>query len=215
MNKSPWLMLTAAIAIALLGAAPARAAVLYTYSIQSVSAASPSTGDEFEVDLTNNSGSPIVVNSFTFGIQMPTGFTITAANCTTAVNTYIFSPTGTDSLACPDLSTPGTLPGTSVDASDVWVGAGNGATVADGATVALGEIIFDAASGLTPGPYTVSFIPADDSMSDVTGAPIGPINDSGTGTITVPAASVPEPSTMALFGLTLLPLVWAKKRSRS
>jgi hypothetical protein len=52
-------------------------------------------------------------------------------------------------------------------------------------------------------------------LSDVNGNTLGPINDSGTGTITVTAASVPEPSTMALFGLALLPLLWAKKRARS
>ena len=82
-------------------------------------------------------------------------------------------------------------------------------------TVALGEVYFSIASGVTPGPYTVSFITNDDSLSDATGNPIGPINDSGTGTITVTAAAVPEPSMFYLLGLTLLPLLWAKKRARS
>jgi len=209
MRKSPWLL--AAAAIAFLGVVPARASV--TYSIQSVSSSSPGSG-QFEVDLTNNNSSAIVVNSFTFGLSMPNAnFTVTNADCNTT-STYIFSPTASDSVYCPDLAS-NSLPATSLNAGDLWAGAGNGFSLGAGLTVALGEVYFSIASGVTPGPYTVSFITNDDSLSDATGNPIGPINDSGTGTITVTAAAVPEPSMFYLLGLTLLPVLWAKKRARS
>jgi PEP-CTERM motif len=210
MGKSQWLV-WAAIGVGI-GAAPAHASALYTYSIESVSAASPSSGDAFEVDLTNNSGAAVDVDSFEFGLNMPNAnFIITGADCNTAVNTYIFAG---NSFFCPALAS-NILPDTTLNAGDLWAGAGNGFSLGAGVTVALGEVYFSVAAGVAPGGYTVSFIPAEDSLSDITGAPIGPINDSGTGTITVSSLAVPEPSTMALLGLTLLPLAWARKRSRS
>ena len=199
------------IATALLGTAPLRASAVFTYSIQSVVSASPGTGS-FEVDLTNNSGAAAVVDSFDFGLSMPNAsFTFTSARCDTTLNTYIFAPPATNSIACPAIN-GNALPDTILNAGDVWGGTGAGVSVADGATVALGEVFFSIAGGVTPGPYVVSFIPADDSMATVTGALIGPIDDSGTGTITIAA---PEPTTMALLGLTLLPLFWAKRRGRA
>ena len=166
MSKSPWLISPVAIVVALLWADRqfTHASALYTYSIESVAAASPSSADAFEVDLTNNSGADIDVDSFEFGMDMPNAnFTITGADCNTAVNAYIF--TG-NSLFCPALAS-NVLPDTTLNAGDLWAGAGNGFSLGAGVTVALGEVYFSVASGVAPGGYTVSFIPAEDSLSDI------------------------------------------------
>jgi hypothetical protein len=205
MNKSRQLLLPVALAIAL-GALPAHASILF--GLQSVGASSPSTGNSLEVDLTNT-GADVTIDSFSFGLMVgTTDITFTSATIATTVNPYIFAG---NSLFGPVIST--TSPGQTVIASDLWGGAGDGFTVGTGVTVGLGEVFFDVGAGATPGPDTVSFVSADDSLSDIDGNPI-PIDAEIPGTITIAGgSSTPEPSTMLLLSLPLALLAWARKRN--
>jgi hypothetical protein len=198
-----------AIATALVGAVPAQAAL--TYSMQSITALSPSSGNAFEVDLTNT-GPDQVIAAFSFGLSMTdTNFTFTSATTGSLVNTYIFA--GGNSFD--DLLNSGVVSSTatvdSLIGSDLWFGNGPGFTLGSGVTVALGEVFIDVASGAAPGPYIVSFVPGDDSLADGNGDPLS-LDDTATGTITIPGTAIPEPSTVALLGLTVLPLLWARKQ---
>src|SRR5580692_2135167 len=85
--------LSLAAAFMLLAAAPARATIVY--STQNVTEVSPSTGDTFEVDVTNT-GAAVVIDSFGFGLSLPTGFIITNATDDTLVNPYIFAGNSLD-----------------------------------------------------------------------------------------------------------------------
>ncbi|HEY1760440.1 MAG TPA: PEP-CTERM sorting domain-containing protein [Bryobacteraceae bacterium] len=199
-------LLPAAVAIALLGASPAHASILFT--IESVGATSPSTDNSFEVDLTNTGGD-VTIDAFSFGLMVgTTDITFTSATIDTTVNPYIFAG---NSLFGPVIST--TSPGQTVLASDLWGGAGDGFTVGAGTSVGLGEVFFDVGPGASPGPDTVSFVSADDSLSDIDGDPI-PIDGESSGTITVAGgtSTTPEPSTLLLLSLPLALLVWTRKR---
>jgi PEP-CTERM motif len=206
-RRNSVLSITAAFAIAMLGAVPARATV--TYSIQSILATSPSSGNSFEVDLTNV-GSAIVVSSFFFEVSVAdTHFNFTSVSDGTLVNTYIFAGNSTFG---PFLDDP-PASGQSVLASDLWGGSGSGFSVGDGVTVALGQVFFDVAPGAAAGPYTVSFVSPGDSLSDGNGDPIK-VDNAVPGTITLSVGATPEPSTLALFGVGAIALVFARKRSR-
>jgi hypothetical protein len=203
--RKPDLLLPIVLAIALFGAAPARATM--SFSIESVAVTSPSSGDAFEVFLTNT-GSAVDINSFTFELSISdTHFNFTSVTTATVPDTYIFAG---NSLFGPNIDFP-PASGQSVTASDAWVVAGNGFTVGTGVTVGLGEVFFDVTSGAAPGPYTVSFAPSGTSLSDINGNAI-PIDNLNSGTITVGGSAVPEPSTFALFGVALAAVLFARKR---
>jgi hypothetical protein len=207
-NQSRWRLLPAVIAIGLLGAASSPAATLLL-SLQSVLASSPSTGNAFEVDLTNT-GSDVVVNSFSFGLTANTQFIFTSATTSTVSSTYIFDGIG-NSFFGPDITTSSVGAGFII-VGDLWAGTGNGFTVGNGATVGLGEVFFTVAADVAPGPYTVSFVtdPSQTNLSDSGGVNI-PISFFNSGTITVPESAAPEPTTLALFGVPALLLLLARK----
>jgi hypothetical protein len=195
------------IAIGLLGASSSSAGTL-GLSLQCVLASSPSTGDSFEVDLTNSTGNAVVVNSFFFGFTANANFIFTSATTATTNSTYIFDGIG-NSLYAPDITS--TAGAGFISAGDLWVGLGNGFNIADGATVGLGEVFFNVAAGVAPGPYTVSFVTDQTSLSDINGANI-PIGSFNSGTITVPGGeAAPEPTTLALFAAPALLLLLARK----
>ena len=205
MNKSCRLLLPVAIAIGLLGAAPAPAGTI-DFSIQSVLASSPSSGNALEVFLTNNTAGAVVIDAFTFGLSEASNTIIFTSATTATVHTYIFAG---NSLFGPTINN--TAAAGSLTAGDLWAGAGNGFSVGTGVTVGLGEVFFNVPSGAA-GLYTVSFLSdvADTSLSDINGAAIA-IGKENSGTITTPASSSPEPSTLTLFGLAIALLAWARK----
>jgi hypothetical protein len=197
-----------AVALGLLGAAPASASIFTT--IQSVVDAAGSTGGSFEVALTNT-GAPVTIDSFSFGLNVAsTDITFQFATIATAVHAYIFDVA--DSLFGPTIST--TSPDQSIIASDLWAGGGNGFTLGTGVTVGLGEVFFNVAAGAV-GPYPVSFNPTDTSLSDITGSPI-PIDGESSGLISISTAPAPEPSTIGLMGLAAGSLgLWRRRRLRA
>jgi len=196
----------AVFAAVLLGSLPARASMIV--SIQSVIANSPSSGNAFDVTLTNSGPGSVTVGGFSFQLSVPAGFiTFTSTTTATTLAPYIFAGF---SLFGPTIST---FPsGQSMDGSDLYSVIGAGATIAAGATVGLGHVFFDIAAGAPAGPVTVTLagFPAT-SLSDPQGGdiPIGTLNN---GTITV--AGVPEPSTLMLALLGLPALLLVRKRLR-
>ena len=203
MNKSCRLLLPVAIAIGLLGAAPAPAGTI-DFSIQSVLASSPSSGNALEVFLTNNTAGAVVIDAFTFGLSEASNTIIFTSATTATVHTYIFAG---NSLFGPTINN--TAAAGSLTAGDLWAGAGNGFSVGTGVTVGLGEVFFNVPSGAA-GPYTVSFVAGQTSLSDINSNPIS-IGNETSGTITTPSSPVPEPSTLTLFGLAITLLAWARK----
>jgi hypothetical protein len=201
-NQARWRLLPAVIAIGLLGAVSSPAATLLL-SLQSVQALSPSTGNAFEVDLTNNTGNAVVVGGFSFGLTASPDFIFTSA--TTATNSpYIFDG---DSFFGPDITS--SMGAGFIIAGDISL-SGSGFSVGNNATVGLGEVFFTVAADVAPGPYTVSFVTGQTSLSDINtnSIPIGAFNS---GTITVPESAAPEPTTLALFGAPALLLFLARK----
>ena len=199
-------LLPAAIVIALLGAAPARADIVV--NVQSVIALAGSTGNSLEVYLTNT-GAPVTIDGFAFGLSVPsTDINFTSVTTSTSVDAYIFAG---NSLFGPEIDSP-PASGQSVSASDLWGGAGDGFTVGSGATVGLGEVFFDVAAGASGGPLSLSFIGAETSLSDINGASIA-ISTENPATITVPVSAVPEPWSVTLLGLVIAPLLWRRKLS--
>ena len=88
------LLLPVAVAFGLLGAAPALAGTI-DVSIQSVSASAPSSGNSFEVDLTNNTASAVVIDAFSFGLlEASSTIVFTSATAATVNQTYIFAGAG-------------------------------------------------------------------------------------------------------------------------
>jgi hypothetical protein len=203
------LLLPVAVAFGLLAAAPALAGTI-DVSIQSVSALAPSTGN-FEVDLTNNTGGAVVIDAFSFGLlEASSTIVFTSATAATVNHTYIFAGAGNSF----DVLFNGGFVSASAGAGfltggDLWFGAGSGFSVGAGVEVGLGEVFFNVPSGAA-GPYTVSFVAGQTSLSDINSNPIS-IGNETSGTITTPSSPVPEPSTLTLFGLAITLLAWARK----
>jgi hypothetical protein len=183
-------------------------------SIESTTVQANSTGNSFDVTLTNTGPSTVIgILSFKFIIQASNGnisFDNTPAVVTTSTTEpYIFAG---HSLLGPDI---GGSTATEVGAGDDY-SPGAGFDLASGATVGLGHVLFNAgpASGIT----LLSFIPglAGNTFVDVGGQlPQLTLN---TGTITVaPFTATPEPSSLAMAGGAVLigGGAWWRKRRRS
>jgi hypothetical protein len=195
-----------AAAAALLISAPAAANLIIT--VGNVTAASPSSTNTLEVDLINTGPTAVSLAGFSFEITvLDTHITFTSATINTLA-TYVFAG---NSLFGPVISL--SAPGQTLDASDLWGGAG-GAVVAAGATVGLGHVFFDVSAGDVSGPVTVmlSAFPAT-SLSDPNGGNIT-IDALTNGSITITGLTIAEPTTLALMLLALLVLAFVLVVSR-
>src|ERR1035437_2132259 len=187
----------------LLSTALARADVL-TVSLSPLSnVAAGSTGDSLDVLLRNTSGPAVSIEGFFFEL-LASSPDVTFTDATTTTGTgYIF---GAGSLFGPDIIGPGSTP---QDLSGSDLDSAGSVSLASGATVALGHVLFNVSpTALTP---TVNFplagFPgtslADDSGNNV---PITTLNG-GQFQINGAPAPVPEPSTLILL-FTVMPLLW-------
>src|SRR5271156_4067212 len=185
---------------------PAWAAPPYTptFSIapSAISANAGDVGDSFDVVLTNDATSTenISIAAFAFEISVINpDITLTGADFNTGAIPYIFPLS--DSFVA--LNPPFTLnidSGQTLDASDL-TNDGAGITIAPGQSVALGDILFDVASGAAPGLFPVSFtgVPSggvvvdSNNLSDPNGIAVNVETFSG-GTISIGGTSVPEPN---------------------
>jgi hypothetical protein len=186
-------VLLAGIVILLLTQACANAA--YITSLQTVSANAGSSGNGLDVLLNNTGPSAVTVGAFSFGVSAGNAsISFTDATTGTLSAPYIF---GTNSLFGPDLTGP--TSGQSLTTSDVFAIPGSGITLASGATVGLGHLLFSVAPGTAAGiiPVTVSSFPVT-SLADAAGANLSLMVFPGSITI-VSTTAVPEPSTLAIF----------------
>jgi hypothetical protein len=190
-----------AAAVVLIWARPAAADLVV--SVQSVTVPAGTTGDTFEVSLSNTGASPTApVGAFAFSLSVgSTQVTFTSADVNTKNNPYLFAG---NSAFGPTIST--TAPGQALDARDAYGVPGLGAVVGKNATVGLGRVFFNVDPGVAQGSmFTVNLTAA--SLTDPNGVPIllssSDTGVSGTITVSGSVAAVPEPSTLALAGLLM------------
>jgi hypothetical protein len=209
-------ILIASCAAALL-CSPARANTILSIQPLSVSVAAGSMGDAFDVVLTNSGPASISVASFAFEVSVTdTDITFTAADFSTGAFSYIFVGDSFDVINAFTLNTNG--PGETLDASDL-TNDGAGITLISGASLALGEVLFNVSPTAAPGTFTVSFtgmpIVSDaNNLSNPAGNAIA-IDNFSSGSITIGGgSSVPEPSSLLLSFAGMAALVGLRVRGR-
>jgi hypothetical protein len=178
---------------------PARAGIIL--QVQNAGAVPNSTGNTFEIDLTNTGPSAQNIAVFTFELSV-TNTNIVFDAVDTDMNTvqpYIFAGNSLDanfSLPFASLNNAQTL------AAADFTNSGGDVSVGAGATVGLGRVFFNVLNGAAPGPFTVSVdaFPAT-GLSDAAGANV-PFSASD-GTITITGVT-PEPSFRLLLPAILL-----------
>jgi len=196
-------LLAIATATALGIIAPASARADLSVTVQSVIVAPNSTGNSFDVTLTNTGPSAVSVGGFSFEITTTAaGINFTSATTATTIDPYVFAG---HSLFGPTINTTS---GSTLDASDNYDVQASGITLAAGATVGLGHVFFDI--GTTSGTVTLTPAPAT-SVSDAGGHNL-PISSYVGGTITF--SSVPEPSSVLCVLAALPAMAWIARRAR-
>jgi len=187
MRSQVYVLSTAVLAVCSFASMPARADLMM--SIQSVTVNAGSTGNLFDVLLTNNGPAPTaVIESFTFGIEtIIPGITFTGV--TTATSTpYIF---GGDSLFGPAIGSGGS--GSPLIAGDLFDIPSSGVALDSGKTVGLGSVSFDVDPGVDSGTFSIDLSSLFTSIADSSSQPVD-VNLRG-GSITVNrAVAMPEPS---------------------
>ncbi|MFO0961144.1 MAG: hypothetical protein U0800_27505 [Isosphaeraceae bacterium] len=188
--------------IASLAPSAARADLIVT--VQSVVVTAGPGTKALDVVLTNTGPTAVTIGSFSVGLSTASAVTFTEANIST-VTPYIF---GANSAFGPIISTTPPPNGPSLLASDQFLTAGSGVSVASGSTVGLAHVLFLAP---TPGVYTVSLLAfPTTTLSGPTGGNVT-ITTLANGTISV----VPEPPTAILLALALPAILPAAARIRA
>jgi hypothetical protein len=209
-------LLLAAALLSAAGLAPARAAIIL--SLTSVNANINSTGNAFELTLTNSGPSAVSIGGFNFGVSVSnTHLTLQDAKVTTAAAPYIFL--GGDSFVIDFLLSDSVMQSTtgqSIFGNDFRLTPFAGTSVGSGATVGLARILFDVDGTALAGPVnaTISLLAAETSLADENGANIA-INAYNNSIITLQDSGqvIPEPSAYLTLGAGLLTLLWARRRS--
>jgi hypothetical protein len=202
------MLLLTGITVCFLGSVTASASLIV--SIQSVTAAAGSSGDAFDVELTNTDSAALAVGGFSFGIVTANpDISFTDANTSTTAP-YIF---GTNSLFGPDLTGP--TSGQTLTASDVFIIPLSGISLNPGSTVDLGHILFDVSPFASAGsfPVDLEMFPLT-SLSDPSGNTIN-IDSLLSGQITITGAvATPEPSLLLMLFLGAVLIVGHSLRQR-
>lgn len=207
-----WVVPTA-IALAF-GAWSTTARATWTIDVLDATAAAGSTGNFFDVVLTNTGGDDASIAGFAFLVSADAGVTLTTADDQTA-SPYIFAG---GSLFAPGIVVIGfpapPLPGPSLLAQDIST-LPAGALISAGGLVGLGRVYFDVAAGVSGSiAITLAGDPdtnlADENFEAIAGTSI----TFNGGTIRVSDGVIPEPSTLALAGVALLAAAFARRRSR-
>ena len=192
---------------------PATAKADLILSVQSVTVNPGSTNNGLEVALTNSGGGPgITIASFTFGLST-TDLDIRFTDVTTStLNPYIFSGHSIfgPSLVFSPIPPPGVQ---SLIASDSYDVTSSGFTLAPGATVGLGHVLFDIVPGAAGGTFSLTLDSTATSLSDPDGVTIA-INTLLNGTVSINGTvnPVPEPAAFFLLLTAILLIAGAGRR---
>jgi len=187
----------AAIAVSMLGLSsiPARGGTILSISPTSIngSVGTGLPGNEFEVLLTNTGPSAVTIGSFGFSVTTDSSAIDLTDALITTVDPYIFAGSSLFAVG----NSIATSTGTTLAASDVTSLAA-GVTLGAGASDALGLVTFDVAPSIVTGTYNVTILPyPGTSLADANGNNV-PIDTITNGTITINAATIPEPTTLAM-----------------
>ena len=194
MNSQFATVLVAGAAACLLYSVPVRADSLEISIESPINVNAGTSGNGFDVLLTNLSGPAVSLAGLTFEISVPsTDIQLSEANTATLLDPYIFSG---NSLFGPNITVANT--GQDLNASDLYSVIGSGITLGAGATVGLGHILFDvsATAHSETVPVTFTAFPAT-SLSDDLSNNV-PINTLTNGQIDI-IGTVPEPSYLLLL----------------
>jgi hypothetical protein len=194
MNSQFATVLVAGAAACLLYSVPVRADSLEISIESPINVNAGTSGNGFDVLLTNLSGPAVSLAGLTFEISVPsTDIQLSEVNTATLLDPYIFSG---NSLFGPNITVSNT--GQDLSASDLYSVIGSGITLGAGATVGLGHILFDvsATAHSETVPVTFTAFPAT-SLSDDLSNNV-PINTLTNGQIDI-IGTVPEPSYLLLL----------------
>jgi hypothetical protein len=194
MNSQFATMLVAGAAACLLYSVPVRADSLEISIESPINVNAGTSGNGFDVLLTNLSGPAVSLAGLTFEISVPsTDIQLSEVNTATLLDPYIFSG---NSLFGPNITVSNT--GQDLSASDLYSVIGSGIKLGAGATVGLGHILFDvsATAHSETVPVTFTAFPAT-SLSDDLSNNV-PINTLTNGQIDI-IGTVPEPSYLLLL----------------
>jgi hypothetical protein len=194
MNSQFATMLVLGAAAFLLCSVPVRADSLEISIESPINVNAGTSGNGFDVLLTNLSGPAVSLAGLTFEISVPsTDVQLSEANTATLLDPYIFNG---NSLFGPNITVANT--GQDLKASDLYSAIGSGVTLGAGATVGLGHILFDVSATAHSETVTVTFtaFPAT-SLSDDLSNNV-PINTLTNGQIDI-IGTVPEPSYLLLL----------------
>lgn len=205
---------TAAAFLGIAATVPGAARADLVFSVQSVSA-NPGSSGALDVLLTNTGASAATIGGFSFRIATSpstSDISFTQATTSTTANPYVFAG---HSLFGPVLNV---TTGSFLDANDVYDASNAGATLASGATLALGHVSYSVASNATPRSVNVSLTTsAFTSVADQNGATLASTILSPAGSIRINGATaVPEPTIPALSAILAIAALSRKAlRSRN
>ena len=203
----------AAVAIALAwsaGFSPSAKADLI-FGVTTISGEAGSSSNSLDVTLTNTGATDAYIAGFSFEITAA-GTDVTFLNVTTSTTSvgYIFTPSANSSFG-PDITLAVSPDGHTISANDNYAIANSDVTLAHGHTIGLGHVNFSISSTAAVSPISIIF----------TDYPSTGVNDSAgnQATIVVPTdahinVTVPEPTTLASFGVGAIGLIVAMKSRR-
>ena len=208
------LLVALATATVLLAARSAPAALII--KAQSVTASAGDKGDTLDVTLTNTGSSAVQIEGFSFRLSTNSAdVTFTGAFVATTTAPYIFAGNSTFG---PEIDTAA---GPTLQASDLY-GTDAGVSVNGGATVGLGQVLFNVAPGASAELVTVSLAAHPATSLNGPGPSFNnfPVDTLVSGTITVTGGTppaVPEPASLTLVGIGavgLLSYSWRRRGLR-
>ena len=207
-----WLA-AATVAVVTLAASPVPAVLILSAQPLTTTVNAGSSGNAFDVTLTNNGLSDVTIGAFSFGLSVANpDIEFTEVNTGTIVP-YIF---GADSAFGPIISIIPPPNGQAVAASDAYFVIDVGVAVTSGTTVGLGHVLFNVSSMATPEFVPIVFdMPPFSSLAAPNFDDIPITIDLSVGIQVEGQSVVPEPTTLLIWsGLSAMALATGRRRRK-